>query len=371
MEGTPDVCDVVDEFSVWAGRRHRTRGTVKLLGIGRCTITATQAGTSDHETADPVQRRFAVKLVLGRLVPELTVTTVPDLQVARDATFAGKIAKGLAGDASTLTIDWGDGITNTELHDPPLPLACPPCNPTLVLRSPTELDWSATHTWAHAGTYVMTITLENQEQYRDRQTFMVEVGKAQQHLSFDPISDHGLDDVFVGATVKGGPAGTDVVVASTTPDVCTVEGRDPSSVDGQARELALVRLVGAGTCTLRAIQDGDADHLAADPVTASFDVSRGTQTIHFPHADGPVPLGTAPFEVSAAGGAASQPVLISSSTSDVCTASESEQTSDGGLTVRQIGTSTITLGRRRPVHADRDAGRRRRLLPGRIRHLVV
>ncbi len=73
LEGTPEVCDVVDESSGWVGQRHRTRGTVELLGIGRCTITATQAGTSNHEAAEPVQRRFAVKLVLGRLVPELTV----------------------------------------------------------------------------------------------------------------------------------------------------------------------------------------------------------------------------------------------------------------------------------------------------------
>ena len=280
---------------------------------------------------------------VGSVGPQLSVNSPSAVLAGYGQTLTGTVIRPGSGDNQTLTVQWGDGTTLVDTYTSSTPPNCSGCNPDWNPRSATELDWRAMHTWANAGTYEVVVTVVNDHDQFDRKYVTITVDKAPQLLSFDPISDHGLDDLLVGATVTGGPAGTDVVVASTTPDICIVESRDPSRVDGQARASAVVRLVGAGTCTLRAIQDGDADHLAAGPVTTSFDVGRGTQTIHFPHAEGPLPLGTAPFDVSAAGGATSRPVLISSSTPDVCTASESEQTSGGGLTVRQIGTSTITL----------------------------
>ncbi len=213
-----------------------------------------------------------------------------------------------------------------------------------MLRSPTELDWSATHTWAHPGTYVVTVTVENQEQYRDRQTFTVEVKKFSQTLIFDPIADSSLDDGQVLVEASGGTGPTDVAIVSQTPVVCVLAQGTPSRDDrGVAHVSSIITLRHAGTCTLRATHFGDDNYLDAEAVVRSFQVTKGTQEIAFTEVAGPLPAGATPFPIAATGGTSRQPVLITSSSPAVCSASEAAQTRVSGLPGRQVGTSTITV----------------------------
>jgi hypothetical protein len=86
------------------------------------------------------------------------------------------------------------------------------------------------------------------------------VGKAPQTIAFAQPGNttYGGADVPLSATSD---AGLPVTLASATPAVCSVAG-------STAHPLA------AGTCTITATQDGDADHAAAIPVDRSFSIAK-------------------------------------------------------------------------------------------------
>jgi ABC-type Fe3+-hydroxamate transport system substrate-binding protein len=80
-----------------------------------------------------------------------------------------------------------------------------------------------------------------------------------------------------------------------------------------------VTLVAIGHCTIRATQAGNADYTAATPVSQSFQVTKGSQTITF-GALSNKPLGTAPFTVTATA-SSGLPVTFASTTTAICTVS--------------------------------------------------
>jgi hypothetical protein len=65
-----------------------------------------------------------------------------------------------------------------------------------------------------------------------------------------------------------------LTMTSLTPSVCTVSG---NAEDDPVR----VRVLAIGDCTLRASQNGDADTEPASPVTRTFRISRGVQSLTF------------------------------------------------------------------------------------------
>ena len=344
FSGTPDVCDVrLAAFQNLSNGGLISTGEVDLVGPGTCDVSATQAGSAVTAAATPVTRSFRVMTSPNQVTPRLTASTLTEAVVGAPGTFAGEIAKGQGLDTVKLTVQWGDGTSGTLTHDPQLSTTCVTCGISFAPLSATKIDWTASHTWAHAGAYDVVVVVEDQRGYKVRKTLTIDVRKASQSVSFKPVADKGLDDLTLDVEARGGPAGTEVSVVSTTPDVCTVEAQTPSRVSGEAHTSALVRLVGAGTCGLSATQDGDADWFAADEVSMSFAVAKGTQEIFFPHIQGPIRLGTAPIELPVTGGSALQPVQLNSDTPEVCTASEALQTRISELIVHQVGTTTITL----------------------------
>jgi probable HAF family extracellular repeat protein/uncharacterized repeat protein (TIGR03803 family) len=133
-----------------------------------------------------------------------------------------------------------------------------------------------------------------------------QVSRGSQTITFDDPANrpYGSAPFFVSAIST---SGLTVSFESTTPAICSVTEN-------------VVTLLAVGACGIRATQDGDANYLAAHPVTRSFQVTKATQTIAF----GPLPdvqFGSAPFEVNAT---ASSGLLVSitSTTPGVCTAVE-------------------------------------------------
>ena len=107
-------------------------------------------------------------------------------------------------------------------------------------------------------------------------------------------------------------------------------------------------LVAAGTCTIRAEQGGDANHLVADPVDRSFAVAKAAQSLDFAALSGRT-FGAAPFQVSATGGGSSAAVMLTSTTPAVCTVTAPSSSRVGGLarttatvTVVAVGTCAIS-----------------------------
>lgn len=96
-------------------------------------------------------------------------------------------------------------------------------------------------------------------------------------IAFAAVTDRVAGTSF--ALVAATSSNLTVSFASTTPSVCTVSG-------------TMATTVAVGTCTITASQDGNATYAPADPVSQSFQVTRGLTTITF--ALGNQALGTAP-----------------------------------------------------------------------------
>ncbi|MBK8324647.1 MAG: hypothetical protein IPL06_18620 [Betaproteobacteria bacterium] len=104
-------------------------------------------------------------------------------------------------------------------------------------------------------------------------------------------------------SVTGGDSGIAVVLANTTPAVCSLAG---STVTG----------ITAGSCILTANQAGNAAYHAAPQGTLTFTIGKGDQAIAFAPAP-TVTVGTS-GSVGATGGASGRPVVFSNVTPAVC-----------------------------------------------------
>lgn len=133
-----------------------------------------------------------------------------------------------------------------------------------------------------------------------------------------------LPDVIMGAApftiAATASSGLPVAFTSGTGSVCTVSG-------------ATVTIAATGTCSITALQGGNAIYSAATPVTESFTVTgQKVQRIAF-SAPESVPSGSSPFVVSATA-TSGLPVEFSASSTSACTVS--------GSTVTIVSTAAST-----------------------------
>ncbi len=140
-----------------------------------------------------------------------------------------------------------------------------------------------------------------------------------QTITFGALSNLALGSApfTLSATASSSLA---VSFVSTTTPVCTVSGTTAT-------------LVAVGTCTIQAIQAGNAAYTAATPVSQSFQVTPRSQTITF-GALSNLALGSAPFTLTASA-SSGLPVSFASTTTPVCTVSGST------ATLVAVGTCTI------------------------------
>ncbi len=126
-----------------------------------------------------------------------------------------------------------------------------------------------------------------------------------QAISFAALSGKTFDAApfTISATASSGLA---VSFISLAPSICTVA-------------ITVVTIRGAGTCTIQALQAGDATYAAAPPVNQTFTVAKAAQTITFPALAGKT-YGAAPFVI---GAVASSRLVVTfvSTTTAVCTVS--------------------------------------------------
>ena len=140
-----------------------------------------------------------------------------------------------------------------------------------------------------------------------------------QTITFGALSSKALSasPFTVSATAS---SGLPVSFASSTSAVCSVSGNT-------------VTLLALGTCTISAMQAGNANYSAAPPVSRSFLVTIGSQTITFA---GPAPqfIGTQTIALSATA-SSGLPVSFATQTKKVCTMS--------GATAHLLVTGTCTI----------------------------
>ena len=151
-------------------------------------------------------------------------------------------------------------------------------------------------------------------------SFSIRIGGGAQSITFNAIVDQSIDARRVIATAVAS-SGLAVTLVSLTPQTC--------SMDGSA-----VILLGAGRCTIRASQAGNAQFAAAPFADRSFSVTQGTQAVMIGLPEGArVGAGPAHVYVAATSGL---PVVLRSVTPGTCMVTD-------GTYVNFLARGTCTL----------------------------
>ena len=184
---------------------------------------------------------------------------------------------------------------------------------------------TASVTLVGAGECLISGDQAGDDRYREsvRTYSLITVNKATQAITFPSISDVTIGTAPFDVTVSGGSSPERSRLDSKTPAVCTLGDQTPGTSSGptvRTTATATVSVVGTGTCTLEAEQAGDDDFMAADAAQASFEVSRGTQSIAFASLESRT-YGAPSLALAATGGASTAAVTLTSTTPLVCTVS--------------------------------------------------
>ena len=305
-----------------------TGSTVTGVTAGICTIAANQAGNANYYAASQVTQSFSV-------------TNGPALTVSNTSSMFGNISSNVGGiacgTACSSNFAYGTVVTLTAIPNSGYQFAgwAGDCR---GYGNTCTVTMSASQT-VIANFAVFTI---HQPVWK-RLIGTITQGVGSQTISFGPTPA-----VSVGGTgtvsATGGPSGNPVIFTSTTTDICTVSG---SKVTGLA----------TGTCAIAADQAGNTNYSAAPQVMQTFAVGMGSQTISFGSAP-TVSVGGIGM-LSATGGVSGNPVIFTSTTTDVCAVSGSNVTGLAAgtciIAANQVGntnynaaiqaTQTITIGK--------------------------
>ena len=288
---TPTICTV-------------SGSTVTLVGVGLCSITATQGGNTNYSAATPVTQNFTVD---------------PSALTPQTITFAPLPAVPFSNSPLTVTATASSGLPVSFASTSPSSCAVSGNSVTLLTLGACTLQ----ATQSGNGTYAAATPVSR--------TFRILIGS--QTITFAPLADRALGSGTFNLTATAS-SGLPVSYVSNSPSFCTVSG-------------STVTLVATGLCSITASQAGNSTFDAATPVTRTFNVTQlsgQSQTISF----GPLSnqtFGVAPFSISATA-SSGLPVSFASNTPGVCTASGSTITILSGgncsITASQAGNGTYS-----------------------------
>jgi hypothetical protein len=274
--------------------------TATLVGVGTCTIDASQAGNTDYTAAPQAIQSFTV----GQASQAITFTS----HSPASAIYGGTYSIAATGGASGSAVTFASATTAV-------------CTVT-----------GATASFVGVGTCTIDANQAGTTDYMAaaQATQIFTVGPASQKISLSSSGGvYGSSEV-VGAT--GGPSGNPVTITSATTSVCTVTGTTAT-------------FVGAGTCTIDANQAGNTDYSAAPQVQATITVAQATQAITF---NAPTtPTYGQLVTLSATGGASGNAVAFTSTTTSVCTVT--------GTTATFVGAGTCTIDANQAGNTDYSA----------------
>jgi hypothetical protein len=284
-----------------------TGARVHLVGVGTCTINATQRGNSKYQPAPRVLQSFSIGSdAPSKSVQSINFTSTPPSAAAVGGTYT------VAATASS-------GLTVTYSVAPSSAGVCTVSGSTVSLTGEGACTVRANQ--VGNASYLAAPQVQ--------QTFLVAL--AGQTITFSSTPPSGAapgdPDYAVVATSSSGLT----VVFSANPSsagVCTVSG-------------STVSLTGAGTCTVDADQPGDATHGPAPQVQQSFTIggppAPSVQSISFTSSppSGAVVGGTG-YAVSASASSGLAVTFSSSPASaSICNVS--------GSTVSFVGEGTCTV----------------------------
>jgi putative cell wall-binding protein len=222
--------------------------SVTVLQAGTCTIAADQAGSSTYAPAVEVSESFDIDEPLGDGPQTITFPQVDNVTLG-----SSPITLTATAD-STLDVQYSVSVLDDTV--------CSVEGNVVTILSPGECDVTAYQpgggAYAAAANVPMNFTI-------------YQMG---QDVTFPapPSTSISSDTVTLAATASSGYA---VSYSSETDEVCTV-------VD------SVVTLVGVGTCTIDADQDGDALYQSAETSSRSFQVTAAVVVVAPPVVTPPV-----------------------------------------------------------------------------------
>ncbi len=261
--------------------------SVTMLTGGTCTMEATQAGNSNYKAATPADQSFKI----SPAAQTITFAPLPNLPIGSPPfTVSATASSGLAVvfTSTTNTICTVSGTTVTMV-------AGGSCS--IQAAQPGNVLYAAAASVS--------------------QRFQITPGT--QTITFASLSDQGFGSgpVMLTATAS---SGLPVSYVSTTSTICTVSG-------------STVTLLKAGVCTITGSQSGNAGYAAAAPVTQSFNIGIGAQTITF-NAIASRVLGSTPM-VATATASSGLAVAFASNSQAVCSVS--------GVVVTLLSTGSCSI----------------------------
>ncbi len=361
--------------------------SLRVLGSGSCTVTATQAGDADWAAAEPVSTTVRI----GRGQQAIELEPLPEAAVFGDApialaatsesglpvSLAAEGACALEGAALVSTAAGSCTVTATQPGDAdwrpaepvtasitiapasqaielePLPEAAVFGDAPIALAATSEsglpvslaaegacaLEGAALVSTA-AGSCTVTATQPGDADWRPAEpvTASITIAPASQAIELEPIGRLSVgESVALIAT-----AGSGLPVS--------LEASGPCLIDGSTS----LRVLGSGSCTVTATQAGDADWAAAEPVSTTVRIGRGQQAIELeplPEAavfgDAPIALAATsesglPVSLAAEGACALEGAALVSTAAGSCTVTAT-QPGDADWRPAEPVTASITI----------------------------
>jgi hypothetical protein len=214
-----------------------TDGTVHLLHIGTCTITASQPGNASYAAASDVQQSFSIAKGGQTISFSTTDKTFGDADFNITATSSSGLTVSLAKISGPCTID--------------------------STTSPANVHISGT------GTCSITASQAGNDDFfaADDVNRTFNINKASQSISFASLPDKTWGDSAITLSAS-----------SSSGNTVTFAVQDDCSLDADAVTL---HITGAGSCTVTASQAGDSNYNPAPDVQHTFTINKASQTITF------------------------------------------------------------------------------------------
>lgn len=217
--------------------------TITIVGAGTTTITASQAGNPLFQAAPDATQLLTVK----KADQIITFDPIPEATYSEDWYSAWPIY------TPTVTSSSGLPITLTS-SNPPV---------SSVKSGTSSLYFSK------AGVALITATQAGNANYNAASAVQtVTINKANQSITFAPISDRVYSPGATFALPAYTRLGETIIYISSDPAVATVSGN-------------IVTLIGSGTTDITATQPGNANYNAAANVTQTLKVTGMAQQVSF------------------------------------------------------------------------------------------
>ncbi len=278
--------------------------TVTIVGVGSTIITASQAGDANYNAATPVAQT-------------LTVSAVIESKLNQYITFDAIPTKAFGDPSFTLSATGGDSG-----------------NPVVFMSSdPSIATCSGTNGKTVTITGIGSCTIYANQLGNSNYFTATPVGqtlttkKGSQTILFSTLANKTIEDAPFTVSAVGGASGNPVIFTSSDNTIATCSG-----TNGE-----IVTIIGVGTCTITANQEGNQYYDVAVAAGNTLLVGKSIQTIVV----NPLlekKLGDTPFVIPASGGASGNPLTFSSSDDAVATC-----TGTNGETITLVGIGTCEI----------------------------